>query len=102
MAIAAHDDEVGAGIGGVRQDRVGYVEIPTATIRRTLDLEAVPGEMVCDVTRLGIFVTLAGIAGDDHDLHPPLARARNGMASPDRTGGVAAAVPARRVRTYRA
>jgi hypothetical protein len=49
MAVAAHDDKVGADVRGMRQDGIGQVEIDGRDPLQ-LDLEAMTGEVVRDVS----------------------------------------------------
>ena len=50
MAVAAHHDEVGRGVGRVRQDRAHDVAVGRNDPPH-LDLETMPGEMLADLKR---------------------------------------------------
>ena len=92
MAIAAHDDEIGAGIGGMRENHAGDIDIP----RRQpfdLDLQAVAGKVMRDVAAPAISLSLPG-SPVTVTTSTALARARNGMRVGNGPGGAAAAVPA--------
>ena len=51
MSITAHDDEVGAVVGGTRQNDAGDVNIP-CRLSFDLDLQAVTGKVMRDVAAL--------------------------------------------------
>jgi hypothetical protein len=91
VAVAAHHHEIGAAVGGVRQERVGDVD---ATARNTVDIDfqTVPGEVLADIGAFDL-VLLAALIGDDDDFDAAgFHQQRQGIA--DGARRLAAAVPA--------
>ena len=66
MAVAAHDHEIGAAVGGVRQQRVGDVDIAAGNAV-DVDLQSVPGEVLAHIGALDL-VLFAAFIGDDDDF----------------------------------
>ena len=66
VAIAAHDDEIYAGIGSMRKDHVGDIDVAEDGAL-DLDLKPVPREVLRHVGAFD-FVQLAAFVGDDDDL----------------------------------
>jgi hypothetical protein len=66
VPVAAHDHEIGGAVGGVRQERVGNVDI-TARSAVDIDLESMPGEMLADISALDL-VLLAALVRDNDDF----------------------------------
>src|ERR1700752_3257861 len=91
MPIAAHDEEVGRGIGGMGEDCARHIDLLRCD-PVDLDLDVMASEMMGNICS-GKLVALGWLAGDDHDLATfGLAQKCHGVA--DRAGRAAAPVPA--------
>ena len=66
VAVAAHDDEIGASIGGVREDHVGDIDVAK---HRALDLnfEPVPRKVLRHIGAFD-FILLAAFVADNDDF----------------------------------
>src|SRR5438874_1063879 len=91
MPVAAHHHEVGRAVRGMRQERVGNVDIAPGNAVY-IDFESMPGEMLADIGALDL-VFLAAFAGDA-DYFDPAAFAEDRDCIGNSTRGGAAAIPA--------
>src|SRR5580704_14245002 len=91
MPVAAHHHEIGGAVGGVRQQRVGNVDI-TSGNAVDVDFESMPGEMLAEIGALDL-VFLAAFAGNADDFDTAaFAKDRDRVGNSARGG--AAAIPA--------
>src|SRR5262249_52208852 len=91
MSVAAHDHEIGAGVDGVRQERVADIDIATGNAM-DVDLKPMASQMLANVGAL-YFILLAAFTGDDH-YFDATAFANDRYRIGNGAGGCAAAVPA--------
>jgi len=91
VAVAAHDDEIGVGIGGVREQRVGDVDV---AVVHAIDLhfKSVTREVLAHIGAFDL-ILLAALVGDDDYLDTSSSlKERHGIGNRARCGS--ATIPA--------